>query len=290
MLSHGVYPAAVTPMDDQGQVDEASVARLLAYFEAAGCRGVVLAGTNGEGPSLSAYEKRDLLRTAERCKGRLDLILGIATPSLDEAKWSCQQAAKNGASAVLVMPPSYFRSATEKGVAAWFYRLADESPCPIIAYNFPKMTGFTMSAAFVADLAGHERIVGFKDSSGERANIEAYRRAVPEGKNLFVGDETLLLETLQAGWTGTISGAANCVPQWLAKVVADLDEAKFKILLPVIQAIRAQRQPAANKAVLHALGVIASPSPRLPLEPENPAEVLQALEEHLGITRDNLGV
>ena len=147
-----------------------------------------------------------------------------------------------------------------------------------------------MSAAFVADLAGHERVIGFKDSSGERANIESYRRAVPEGKNLFVGDETLLLDTLLAGWTGTISGAANCVPQWLAKVVADLDEAKFKVLLPVIQAIRAQRQPAANKAVLHALGVIASPSPRLPLEPENPAEVLQALKDHLGITRDNLGV
>jgi dihydrodipicolinate synthase/N-acetylneuraminate lyase len=283
-------------MDANGEVDEPSVARLIAYFEAAGCKGVVLAGTNGEGPSLSAYEKRDLLRLAHTCKGNLELVLGIATPSLDEARWSCEQAAKNGAVAVLVMPPSYFRTATEGGIMEWFVALAGSSPVPVLAYNFPKMTGFTMSQAFVAELAQHPNIAGFKDSSGEATNLGDFAAAAlvrtnPNGPNrLFVGDETLLLEALTKGWTGTISGAANCVPQWLSQIVATRDETKFQIALPVIKAIRSQPQPAANKAVLHALGVISTPHPRLPLKSADPAPVLEAMETHLGISPANLAL
>jgi 4-hydroxy-tetrahydrodipicolinate synthase len=296
MLEPGVYPAAVTPMDANGEVDEPSVARLLAYFEAAGCKGVVLAGTNGEGPSLSAYEKRDLLRLADSCKGRLELVLGIATPSLDEARWSCDQAAKNGAVATLVMPPSYFRTATEGGIMAWFVALADKSPIPILAYNFPKMTGFIMSADFISELAQHPNIAGFKDSSGEAANLEAYASSLvrssdrPNPRTAFVGDETLLLDALTKGWTGTISGAANCIPQWLSQIVADRDETKFALALPVIKAIRSQPQPATNKAVLHALGVISTPHPRLPLKAADPAPVLEAMQAYLGITAASLAL
>ena len=289
MLETGVYPASVTPMDAKGEVDEASVARLLAYFEAAGCKGVVLAGTNGEGPSLSAFEKRDLLRLADTCKGKLELVLGIATPSLDEARWSCEQAGKNGAVAVLVMPPSYFRSATEEGIAEWFEALAGASPVPLLAYNFPKMTGFSMSPGFIERLARHPNVAGFKDSSGEAANLAAYRVAAGD-KTLFVGDETLLMDALTKGWTGTISGAANCVPQWLSQIVAGRDEAKFELALPVIKTIRSQPQPATNKAVLHAHGVIATPYPRLPLKPSDPTAVLEAMERHLGISARNLAL
>jgi len=272
----------VTPMLDDGHVDEPSVVRLLAYFEAAGCKGVVLAGTNGEGPSLSAYEKRDLLKTAVSFRGKLKLILGIATPSFTEADWLCAQSAKWGADAVLVMPPSYFRSATEVGVRVWFEKLADVSDCPLLAYNFPKMTGFTMSPEFISALAAHPNIIGFKDSSGEVLNLESYKRS-SAGKTLFVGDETLLREALNQGWTGTISGAANCVPQWLSTYLLERNEAKFDLLLPVLKAIRSSNQPATNKAVLHALGIIGTPTPRLPLLKADPSLVLESLKAHLGI-------
>ena len=142
-LPPGVYSAAVTPFDTEGKIDDASVLRLLAYFEASGCSGAVLAGTNGEGPSLSAFEKRELLRVADKGRGKLKLILGIATPSLTEAQWLASQAGKNGADAVLVMPPGYFRRATETGIESWFTAVLESSPVPVLVYNFPKMTGIT---------------------------------------------------------------------------------------------------------------------------------------------------
>ncbi len=284
MLDPGVYPAAVTPFDATGQIDSPSLAKLLAWFEASGCRGVVLAGTNGEGPSLSAVEKRDLVRMTVPLAGRLKVILGIATPSLTEAIWLAQQSGKAGASAALVMPPAYFRAASSAGLAAWFRELADHSPIPILVYNYPKMTGIPITPEFLADLQTHPMIVGVKDSSGEESNLASYRAAVPKSGCLFVGDETLLPKALAAGWTGTISGAANLIPTFLTKLFqASQREANFELILPVLQHLRSQPQPALNKAVLATLGIISRPDVRLPLLPVPADETIAILEERLGI-------
>lgn len=264
MVRPPLFPAAVTPFDARGRVDLLGVARLLAWFDHAGCRGVVLAGTNGEGPSLSAVEKRDLLLGAKKVAGNLELVLGISTPSNDEAVWLCKQTANAGGSAVLLMPPGYFREATDEGLLAWFRDVLDRSPVPVIVYNFPKRTGVTMSGEFLANLADHDRFAGVKDSSGERGNLSAYRQAVPDHP-LYVGDETLLLEALAEGWTGSISGAANVVPLWLAQVLNQSDATKFTLLKPILEEIRRRPQPASHKAVLHLWGILPSPDVRLPL-------------------------
>jgi 4-hydroxy-tetrahydrodipicolinate synthase len=253
------------------------MARLLAWFESHGCAGAVIAGTNGEGPSLSAIEKRDLLRAVMPVRGSLDLILGVATPSLSEAIWTCKQAAKIGAAAALVMAPGYFSEASEDGIYGWFMALMDGADLPVLIYNFPKRTGITLSASLLARLAGHERMTGAKDSSGSVENLAGYASALP-GKSLFVGNETLLLQALGAGWTGTISGASNLIPNWLSQIVSlwDTDreqaEIKFELILPVLEAIRKSLQPATNKATLERMGVLDSGRVRLPLEAVSPLE------------------
>jgi len=259
-------------MDRQQKVDEASLAKLLAWFEAAGCKGAVLAGTNGEGPSLSATEKRDLIDCASGMRGKLDLILGIATPSIEEASWLCRRAADSNAAAVLVMPPGYFREVSEEAIGAWFQAILDRSPIPVIVYNFPQRTGITLSAPLLQRLGKHSNMAGAKDSSGERANLAGYRNALDQDKSLFVGNETLLVEALEQGWSGTISGAANSVPLWLSQIVSNYfenekesAEAKFRILLPVLEAIRKSPQPAGHKAVLKAYSVLQESTVRLPL-------------------------
>lgn len=282
------------------KLDRLSLAKLMAWFEAAGCHGAVLAGTNGEGPSLSAPEKRDLLGDAAKTCGGLDLILGVSTPSLDEAIWLSKRAEEFGAKAILLMAPSYFRSASMLGVRDWFLRLLDASKCPVLVYNFPKMSGFALDGEFMAALASHPRFLGCKDSSGEIANIVEYPAAVGDGKFLYVGNETLLISALEAGWSGTISGAANIIPHWLARIVSEWFEGgdwresartKFEMVLPVLEAVRTPAQPAANKMILQEWGVLDSALPRLPLEPCYEADAIwAALEDRLGITRDNHGL
>lgn len=291
MLHPGVYPASVTPFDEKGKVDLPALARLLAYFEAQGCTGVVLAGTNGEGPSLAAVEKRDMVRAAMTFRGKLDVILGVATPSLEEAIWSCSQAQKSGAAAALVMAPSYFREATVEGIERWFIALMDATDCPVLVYNFPQRTGFTFSGDLLARLARHPNMIGAKDSSGDAANIAAYADALA-GKSLFVGNESLLMHALKHGWSGTISGAANTLSLWLSQIVSayvagdvDAAETKFALTLPGIEAIRKSPQPATNKALLERLGVLPSARIRLPLLDADRESVDKCQAELKGLVR-----
>ncbi len=269
----GVYPASVTPFDAKGGIDYAAVAKLTAWFRTGGCKGVVLAGTNGEGPSLSAVEKRDLVKTSVALAEGLDVILGVATPSLDEAVWLCKQTGAAGAKGVLLMPPGYFRDVSEEGIARWFEAVLDKSPVGVLIYNFPQRTGITLTPELMHRLSKHDRMVGLKDSSGNADNLASYADALSGStKSLFVGDETLLVRALAAGWSGTISGAANLVPGWLSQIVSEWPrnresaETKHELIMPALKEIRSCKQPAANKLILHELGVLPSADVRLPLE------------------------
>lgn len=266
-----MYPASITPFDANGQVDLPSFVRLAAWFRSKGCAGIVVAGTNGEGPSLSAVEKRDLVKTLVPIV-QMPVILGIATASLEEAVWSCRQAHSAGAEAALVMAPGYFREADDEGISRWFEALLARSPLDVLVYNFPKRTGITLSPEVMARLAQHDRMIGLKDSSGDASNIEGYAQAAP-GKILLTGNEPLLLDSMRAGWSGTISGASNALPGWLSGIVADWAEnresaeTKFALIQPALGAVRNGPQPMTNKEILRRQGVIENAAPRLPLLP-----------------------
>lgn len=299
MLASGVIPASVTPLRPDGTPDTEGLARLAAFFRAAGCAAIVLAGTNGEGPSLSAIQKRDLVRQTVGLAEPLPVILTVATSSLSEAGWLLNQAAAAGAAAALLMPPFYFRSVTAEGIAAWFEDLLARARLPVLIYNFPQMTGATLAPDLVHRLARFETFAGLKDSSGEPSNLEAYRQACGADRRLYVGDETLLLRALAAGWSGTISGAANLLALWLSQIAREWTDgresasAKFDLVRPVIEELRRGPQPALNKAVMHRLGLLASPAPLLPLMPapdERVGHVLAMLRETVGLRPGALGL
>lgn len=207
-------------------------------------------------------------------RGKLDLILGIATPSLEEAIWLCRQAERDGATAALVMPPGYFREASEEGIARWFESLLDATGLPILAYNFPKRTGIALKPSLIGRLARHPRFGGVKDSSGERENLAGYRSCLGENHRLFVGDETLLWDALDSGWSGSISGAANVLASWLVQIAVEYPSesarSKFELALPVLQAVRSIPQPAGHKAILKERRILSDSVVSLPLLEASP--------------------
>ncbi|MEQ1823901.1 MAG: dihydrodipicolinate synthase family protein, partial [Fimbriimonadaceae bacterium] len=219
-----------------------------------------------EGPSLSAVEKRDLVQLACKLAPDLAIVLGIATPSLDEALWLSKQAAKSGAASVLVMAPYYFKEASPEGMKEWFVRILEGSPLPVLLYNFPQRSGFTFDSEFLSAVADHDNLLGVKDSSGDEGNLTLFRQLLPD-KLLFVGNELLLIKALHAGWNGTISGVANVIPNWLFEIVEASDEAKFELIRPTIGLLRSSPQPATNKALLQERSVIEHNLVRLPLLP-----------------------
>ncbi|HWP30162.1 MAG TPA: 4-hydroxy-tetrahydrodipicolinate synthase [Fimbriimonadales bacterium] len=255
LMNPRAFTALVTPFDSNGEIDYPAVARLLAWHEANGMDGVVVAGTNGEGPSLSAIEKRDLTKFAVQNRGKLSIISGLGTPSLTEAIWLSEQAQKAGADAALVLPPYYY-SAPSEGILAWFEKLLEKTELPVILYNFPQTTKILLDPPLVRRLFEHTNVLGIKDSSGDEELLCSYLElAKAAEKKVFVGDERLILKCLQNGGSGTISGLANSFPLLVSRQVRERTDVLQTIIDEAFKAIKKHPQPAVHKAVLDFKGL-----------------------------------
>lgn len=173
---------------------------------AEGLGGVVVAGSTGEAALLSEAERGALVATAREHtpSGKL-VIAGCGAESTRQTVARTKQAKEQGADAVLVVAPHYYSNAMSEAVLrAHYRRVADESSLPVILYNIPKYMHFALSAAFVAEMAVHENVIGIKDSSGDPAMLAGFLRAQGEGFTVLTGNGAVFHEALAAGARGGI--------------------------------------------------------------------------------------
>ncbi|CUU02059.1 4-hydroxy-tetrahydrodipicolinate synthase [Armatimonadetes bacterium GBS] len=277
-----VYTAILTPFTEGGTIDEGLFLRLLAFQEAAGVNGVVVAGSTGEGASLSAPEKGRLYELAVQGRGRLQIIAGVLTSSLTEAQFLCQKAQKLGCDALMIAPPFYFPAPLE-GLIAYFRAILETTSLPVILYNIPQRTRVPITPELIEALLGYPHLIGIKDSSGDLAQMEQYLRYMPQLR-VWVGEEKFLLKCLQGGGAGTISGLANVRPQPLVQIVARFDagevcegtQAQVDAFADAIDAFPA---PANFKYALTHYGFPLSPvrPPLTELDPEQRAAIDQLM-------------
>ena len=217
-----VLTALVTPFDGSGQLDLGSLPELMAFQAAAGVDGLVIAGTNGEGPSMSASERKALLEEAMRLRGSLKIFAGTGAANLPDTIELTQHAADLGADAAMVLPPFYFKNVSAQGVAEFYRRVMDSVEIPVLLYSIPQQTAVPITDEILGLLADHRRMAGLKDSQGDLDRSFELIRSLP-GRSVFAGSDELLAQTLFGGATGNISGTANGFPDLLV-AVRDSDE------------------------------------------------------------------
>jgi dihydrodipicolinate synthase/N-acetylneuraminate lyase len=241
--------------------------------------GIVVSGTTGEAPMLEADEQRRVVAAAsEATSEQAWLIVGTGSESTRQTIALTKAAAAEGADAVLVRAPSYFSAATTPAsLAAHFRAVADASPVPVIIYNIPKYTHLALDPALLQQLAGHERIVGVKDSSGDLKSLAAYRAAVPQW-SVLAGSASLLYAGLELGCQGGVIGVACYAPQLCVQLMAEFakgDRAAAgrlqERITPLDKEIVGKLGPAGVKAAMDAVGLYGGP-PRPPLAPLSPAD------------------
>jgi 4-hydroxy-tetrahydrodipicolinate synthase len=269
----GVYAAAVTPLRpaaqdghaDASPLDLESVPALARFLASRGCHGIVLFGTTGEGPSFSPRERESLMRVACAARDELPgfrLIAGTGTPSLSETVELTRLAFELGYEAALVVPPYYYRNATDDGLFNWFSELirkAVPSDKYILGYHFPQVAGIGFSIELLARLkdAFPVQFAGIKDSSHD-ANLA---RALGEkfGSDLVVltGTDTYLQMAMQNQAAGCITAPANILSPGLREVWdgmragQDVSEAQARVDHQRHILEKYSPFPAALKALLH---------------------------------------
>lgn len=271
-IFQGVATAIVTPMTAEG-VDYSSFARLLDWQIAEGVNALVIAGTTGEGATLTDDEHRDVLKFAvETVKGRVPVIAGTGSNDIAYAIDLTEYACKVGCDAMLVVTP-YYNKATQKGLIRSFTDIADVSTKPLILYNVPSRTGCNLLPKTCAELAEHPNISGIKEASGNISQIAEVASLVRDKMDIYSGNDDQIVPVLSLGGKGVISVLSNVLPRKTVEICNAFfagDVAKSRDmqldLLPLINALFCEVNPIPVKAAMAAMG-FGENYLRLPLTP-----------------------
>ncbi|MEO8336409.1 MAG: dihydrodipicolinate synthase family protein [bacterium] len=284
----GIIAPLVTPFAESGDLDLDGFGRNIRAHLAAGCIGVVVAGSTGEAALLDDAERNALV---ERARAEVPddrtLIVGTGSESTRLTIARSRAAAERGADGVLVVAPHYYSEAMSPDALRDHYeRVADESPIPVVLYTIPKYMHFSLPPGVVADLALHDNIVGMKDSSGDATLFARYLESRSESFKVLTGSGVLFCEAMIMGAHGGILAVSLFAPArtfdvWQAHQRGDHDAAirAQAPLTPLAQRIVGQMGVPGVKAALNRVG-LAGGAPRSPLRPLSaPAQAL--LEELL---------
>jgi len=286
----GAQVLLLTPFDEDGEVDERSLAALVEYVIGGGIDGIVGLGTTGEFFTLSLDEQvRVMGLLAEQVRGRVPLTFGIGNTATSVSIELARRSQELGADCVMLQSPYYFAHASD-AIDAHFLAVANAVDLPVMVYD--GSAGIELSVERIHSL--HQRAANIryvKMSIPDPAKVGAMRAGAPAVEPL-AGDENMLLMGLRHGAIGSTVGWSNVDPEAIAQIhrryeEGDLDGARALLLRKVVPAV-AVCITAKNayircyKEILAAKGVIASPTTRLPLTPLDPIrkeEVLAAMTE-----------
>ncbi len=214
-----IVTAMVTPFDDEGALDLDAAVALARWLADNGSTGLVLAGTTGEGPTLTDDEKSALWRSVSDAV----TIPTIATTGTNDTAHSIEltrRAAACGVDGALVVVP-YYNRPSQAGLEAHFRAVADASDLPMLIYDIPFRTGRKVRTEVLARLA-HEvpTVVGVKDAAGDPGESARLVAAAPPSFELYSGDDKLTLPLLAVGAVGVIGVATHWAGPQHAEMLA----------------------------------------------------------------------
>jgi 4-hydroxy-tetrahydrodipicolinate synthase len=258
----GVLTALVTPMDGE-KLDLRAFEAHVAWQVESGVDGLVVAGTTGEAPTLTAEERRDLLGLALGiAKGRIPVVMGVGSYDTRTTLDQAEVAERDGADALLVVTP-YYNRPTQEGLIRHYEIVLDAARIPVLAYNVPARTGVDLLPATVARLVKGERFAGIKEATGNMDRALELGPILGPDRSLLSGDDTTWLPFLACGGHGIISVTSNVAPQqtvalqraWDAGHPAEaLDLARR--IQPLSRTLFVETNPGPVKAALVAMGRI----------------------------------
>jgi dihydrodipicolinate synthase/N-acetylneuraminate lyase len=211
----GVVVPMVSPFTPDGSADAEAVGRIVEHLLAGGVGGVFVLGTTGEAASISAGGKRKLVeRTVRSVAGRAAVYAGISGNCLEESVEAARQYQDLGADVVVAHPPSYY-PLNDAEIEAYFLRLAERVPLPLVLYNIPATTHLSIGLECVERLSRHEKIVAIKDSAGDRQRVSDLleRLGGRDDFDVLLGSSPLFSHGLKLGAVGIVPSGANLAPR-----------------------------------------------------------------------------
>ena len=272
----GILTAMVTPFDANGGLDENAAVRLMHHLLENGSDGLVLAGSTGEGATMTDEEKVRLWELGVAETGDAPVIAGTGTYDTRHSVELTERAHEAGVDAMLVVTPYYVRP-NRRGIRAHYEAVAAATDKPIVLYNIPSRTATDMPNDLLAELAEIDNVVAVKQARYEDL-------AAIDGLDLLAGNDDVLAKVMDLGGTGGILVASHLVGREMRRIVDEPDN-RHEIedgLRDLYKALTVTVNPIPIKTAVAMTGLEVGPL-RLPLveaSEEERAVVREALERH----------
>jgi 4-hydroxy-tetrahydrodipicolinate synthase len=271
---HGLWLPLVTPFRD-GELDEASLRRLVRHYAGLPVNGLILAATTGEGLTLEPEETERLVFTVRdevrRGGSALAICLGLSGSNTSALLDTLARTATWPVDGYLVSCPYYSRP-SQHGLQLHFGALADRAAHPVMLYNIPYRTGVNLGNEAMLRLADHPGIVGLKDCGDDRNQSLDLLRRRPPGFAVLTGEDAQYYEALVDGADGGILATAHIETQtfaqlWTLLVAGERDAALscWRSVADLTRLLFAEPSPAPTKYWLWRTGLIDSAEVRLPM-------------------------
>jgi 4-hydroxy-tetrahydrodipicolinate synthase len=275
-----VITAMVTPFDDGLRLDLDAAATVARWLVDHGSDGVVVAGTTGEGPTLSDGEKLDLFR-AVRAAVTVPVIAGTGTYDTAHSVHLTKETVRLGVDGVLAVTP-YYNKPSQANLVHHFNAIADAAGgTPVMLYDVPHRTSRRLDAATIIELSKTPNIVAVKDAAANPGESVLWRAETPDEFEMYSGDDVQTLPFLAVGAVGVVSVSAHWAGVQIGEMIAafekgDLDLARRRNeKLQTTYAFNSSEDapsPAPSKAMLRTLGVPVGRC-RPPMGPDEPADL-----------------
>ncbi|EKE08266.1 MAG: dihydrodipicolinate synthase [uncultured bacterium] len=256
MEFRGSFVPLVTPFDRKGRVDSHALERLIEWHIEEGSDGIIVCATTGEGPTLSALEKKKITQIAlQAASGHIPILLSTGTNDTRESVRNTAAALKLGAQGCLVVTP-YYNKPSQEGCIAHFTEISKVG-LPMILYHNPPRAAVRLEAKTIRMLSENPTIVAIKESSHDLQLI----RSIISDIAVFSGDDDLCFEIMQMGGVGSIATTANLVPKGWRAMIHDCLQGNWETAyqsaqtyLPLSRAIFSETNPQGVKYALSLLG------------------------------------
>lgn len=288
MLFKGVIAYPITPFNEKEQVDIPLFRKLVERLVVSGSHAIAPLGSTGVLPYLSDEEKEAVTEaTIQQVAGRVPTLVGVSNLTTEKTIYHAQFAEKSGATAVMIIPMSYWKL-TDDEIVSHYDAVASKIALPIMAYNNPATSGVDMSPALLKRLLEIPNVTMIKESTGDVQRMHTLRKELGEEVAFYNGSNPLALAAFSAGANGWCTAAPNLIPELniaLYNAVQENDLGKAQQLfykqLDLLKFIVAKGLPRAVKAGLHLLGEDGGNlrSPLKPLAGEEIRELEQILSQ-----------
>ena len=249
----GTIAAIPTPIDAKGQPISDLLLEHAWWALDNGCDGLNILGSTGEASSFGIAQRKEIMAIAASNLPLEQLMVGTGTPALSDSQTLTTYAAELGYRIALVLPPYYYKPASDIGLKDWYFtldRILGMSELQLYFYNYPQITGIELTADLVLELhaAMPERFAGIKDSSGDLSYCSLLAESAPN-LAVFPSSETSLANAHVSGFAGCISATANITASTCARVYL----ANGNASQADIQKLELQRSAVTDKPLIPAI-------------------------------------